>query len=207
MGAEAPCTLHFDGQVAEGKALFETSEILFRPRVRGGLRLAVPLRAIRTASAEAGVLRLGWGTESAEFHLGAAAAKWLEKLQNPRGRLDKLGVKAGQRVALVGKLEDSFAAELAARGARVGAATAREPADIVFLAAERPEALSELAGLARQIRKDGAIWVIRPKGAGSAVGESDIFDAAKAAGLVDVKVVAFSETHSGAKLVVPVSKR
>src|SRR5215471_10677397 len=98
MGAEAQCTLHFDGQVAEGKALFETKEIIFRSKVRGGLRLAVPLDAIRTASAEAGVLRLGWREQSAELHLGAAAAKWLEKLKNPKGRLDKLGIKAGQRV-------------------------------------------------------------------------------------------------------------
>src|SRR5262245_34507132 len=209
VGAEAACILHFEGQTAEGKALFETEEILFRPRLRGGLRLVVPLKAIRSASAQAGVLRLAWGTSSAELHIGPAAAKWLEKIKNPKGRLDKLGVKAGQRIALagaVGAIDDGFAEELAARGADVVPASARAPADLIFFVAEKREALNKLATIKMQIVSNGAIWVLRPKGSAE-IGERDVFDGAKAAGLVDVKVVAFSEKLSAAKLVVPLASR
>jgi len=187
--------------------LFEADEIVFRPRLRGGLRLKVPLRMVRVASAEGGVLRLQWGESMAELQIGAAAAKWLEKLKNPKTRLEKLGIKAGQRVALVGEMEDGFADELAAHGAHLlGTPTAKAPADVIFFAVESRQALGKLAILAKQINKNGAIWVIRPKGS-AAIGERDVFEAAKAARLVDIKVVAFSMTHSGAKLVIPVDKR
>lgn len=37
--------------------------------------------------------------------------------------------------------------------------------------------------------------------------ERDVMEAAKAAGLVDVKVARFSETHTAEKLVVPIAQR
>jgi hypothetical protein len=203
MGAEAACTLHYDGQATEGKALLESEEILFRPSRRGGPRLSVAHKAIRKASARAGVLRLEWDAGTAELHLGDVAEKWLAKLQNPRGRLDKLGVKAGERVVLVGAFDDGFAAELEARGARLGGPGARA----LFYAVDKPAALGKLAELKKRIDKDGAIWVVRRKGAEAPVREAEVRDAAKAAGLVDVKVVAFSETHTAEKLVIPVSAR
>jgi len=208
MGAEAPCTLRFEGETAVGKALLETEELLFRPGERGGRRLVVPLREIARAEARDGVLRIGWGAASADFVLGAVAAKWLEKIKNPRSRLDKLGIKAGQRVALVGAVEEGFAAELEARGAAIAAASARAPADVVFLAADRRAALSRLASLVRERRlaRNGAIWVLRPKGV-VAIVEADVREAARAAGLVDVKVVAFSATHTAEKLVIPLDRR
>ncbi|PYR70118.1 MAG: hypothetical protein DMF88_03745 [Acidobacteria bacterium] len=51
-----------------------------------------------------------------------------------------------------------------------------------------------------------AIWVIRPKGS-QQISESDVMKAGKAAGLVDVKVARFSETHTAEKFVIPVSRR
>jgi len=50
------------------------------------------------------------------------------------------------------------------------------------------------------------IWAIWPKGQ-KHIGEGMIRDAALAQGLVDVKVMAFSETLSGLKLVIPIAKR
>ena len=37
--------------------------------------------------------------------------------------------------------------------------------------------------------------------------QADVLNAGKAAGLVDVKVVRFSETHTAEKLVIPVARR
>ena len=48
---------------------------------------------------------------------------------------------------------------------------------------------------------------MRPKGKDTPVTETDARKAGLAAGLVDVKVAAFSPTHSALKFVIPVAKR
>lgn len=201
MGAEAPCTLHLDGKKAAGKALLETEELVFRSP---SLRLVVKLASIGTLRAEDGVLHVGWDAREAAFELGPAAAKWLEKIKNPKSRAEKLGIKAGQRVALVGGADEALGKEIAARGATVGAL--RAETDIIFYFAESRAALDKLAALAKKLKKDGAIWVIRPKGVES-ITEKDVLSAGRASGLVDVKVAAFSPTHTAEKLVIPVNRR
>jgi hypothetical protein len=52
----------------------------------------------------------------------------------------------------------------------------------------------------------GAIWIIRPKGRPE-ISERATMAAGKAAGLVDVKVVGFSPTHTAEKFVIPVNAR
>jgi len=52
----------------------------------------------------------------------------------------------------------------------------------------------------------GALWIVRPKGT-AAISDADVIAAGKIAGLVDVKVVRFSDTHSAEKLVIPLAKR
>jgi hypothetical protein len=54
--------------------------------------------------------------------------------------------------------------------------------------------------------RDGAIWVIRPKGV-KTITEADVMTAGKAAGLVDTKVVRFSDSHTAEKLVIPLARR
>jgi hypothetical protein len=56
------------------------------------------------------------------------------------------------------------------------------------------------------MKRDGAIWVIRPKGS-PAISEGDVRKAGRNAGLVDTKVARFSETHTAEKLVIPVNRR
>ena len=76
----------------------------------------------------------------------------------------------------------------------------------MFCAIESRAALQKLPELARRIKRDGAVWTIRPKGS-PLVSESDLMKAGRAAGLVDVKVVRFSETHTAEKFVVPKKMR
>jgi len=66
--------------------------------------------------------------------------------------------------------------------------------------------LAKLAALERAIRRDGAIWVVWPKGQAH-IKEDMVRAAALARGLVDVKVCAFSATLSALKLVIPLAKR
>jgi hypothetical protein len=54
--------------------------------------------------------------------------------------------------------------------------------------------------------RNGAIWVVHPKGKG-ALKDTEIFAAAKTLGLVSTKVARFSETHTAEKLVIPVAHR
>jgi hypothetical protein len=155
--------------------------------------------------AKAGALRVMFPGGLAVFAIGDAAPKWAAKILNPPSRLDKLGVKPAQVVLVLGVKDETFAAELEARGARVltrpGAA-----ADIIFYAADTRAALDQLVPLQKHVKRDGAIWVIRPRGAAT-IGEADVMKAGKAAGLVDVKVARFSDTHTAEKYVVPVAKR
>ena len=64
-----------------------------------------------------------------------------------------------------------------------------------------------LPDLAVSIKPNGAIWVVSPKGKGAAIKDTDVMSAAKASGLVDTKVVSFSDTHTSLKLVIPVANR
>jgi hypothetical protein len=202
MGQEARCTLTFGRTKAEGKALLETDALIFRG---GDVRLSVPYRDITSVTATAGALRVESGSGVAVFAIGSAAAQWADKIRNPPSRLDKLGVKPGAVVIVLGVEDDAFAAELAAREAQVLTRLGGE-ADVVFLGAERRERLEKLVSIQRHLKRDGAIWVIRPRGI-DAITERDVMQAGKVAGLVDVKVARFSDTHTAEKFVIPVSRR
>ena len=202
MGQEARCTLTFGRTKAEGKALLETDALIFRG---GDVRLSVPYREMTSVTATDGALRVESGSGVAVFAIGPAAAKWADKIRNPPSRLDKLGVKPGTAVILLGVEDDAVPAELAARGAHVSSRLSGE-ADIVFLGADRRDRLEKLVPIQRHLKRDGAIWVVRPRGI-DAITERDVMQAGKAAGLVDVKVARFSDTHTAEKFVIPVRRR
>lgn len=123
-----------------------------------------------------------------------------------RSRLDKLGVKPAMRVAVLGVTERDFLPELKQRTRDIATARPRANTAMIFLAVEDAAPLKRLATLQRSIRRDGAIWVLWPKGQ-KHITEDMVRGAALAHGLVDIKVVAFSERLSGLKLVIPVARR
>jgi hypothetical protein len=191
MGRELQCRVDFGKQSCIGKVLLETSEVLFRG---GGLRLTIPFQHIRSMSAGGGKLTVRFadqanGENSAIFYLGEQAEKWEARIRNPPGRLDKLGVKPGMKVRLIGPQDDDFRRELLQREAVV----TRSGPKLVFLTVRKKDDLIELAHLT-----DGRVWVVYPKGI-EAVRESDVRAAGLAAGLVDIKVCAFSPTHTALK--------
>ena len=201
MGNEAQCRVEIGGEAADAKALLETEELI----VRGALRAKIPFREAKDVAAEGGVLRLRWNDSDVRVHVGRDAAKWAEKIRNPKSVLEKLGVRPRQRVSVIGSVEEAFLAELERGGADLSRRQRRD-SDIIFFAANARDDLARLGELRKSLAPAGAIWVLRPKG-GGAISESDVMAAGKAAGLVDVKVVRFSDTHTAEKLVIPVSKR
>ena len=206
MGREAVCHAQRGTKRSKGKALLETSELVFRSEVRGEMRVVVPFKEITTLKADGPQLRLKWPGGNLTLELGTAVAStWAEKIRNPPSRLDKLGVARDMRVAIVGKMDADFLKELKQRGAHVEQKP-KSPVTIVFFAAEARDDLARLVALQEMIAPDGAIWVLRRKGS-AAISERDVMSAGKAAGLVDTKVAAFSPTHTAEKLVIPVARR
>jgi hypothetical protein len=116
-----------------------------------------------------------------------------------RPRLDKLGVKPGMRVAVLGVFDLDFIAELAGRAGTVLRRAAGE-CDLVFLAVSHRDDLGRIAALVPRLRRDGALWLVRPRGHPD-VTEAEARRAGLDTGLVDVKVVRFSETHTAEKFV------
>ena len=202
MGAEAKCTATISGKKAVGKALLETDELIFRG---DDLRLTIPYKSVSSIDVKDGVLHVAWLSGVASFELGPSAVKWADRIRNPPSRIDKLDVKPGQLVLFVGIRDATLREEIETRGATV-VARPIAPVDAVFVAANERSDLRRLATVQNFLKRDGAIWVIRPKGS-SSISENDVMSAGRNAGLVDIKVVRFSETHTAEKFVIPVSKR
>ena len=202
MGYETACVLTLDGRRYRGTARLEQKDLAFR----GEVRLDIPFSQIVELQARDGSLVFGFAGRRAAFEIGPAADKWAGRIANPPSRIDKLGVKAGMRVLVVGVDDPSLARDLDARGvSRVEGRAA--DLDAVFFGARSAVDLRRLPQMVSRLRPNGAIWVIRAKGRAAPVSEAESMAAGKRAGLVDVKVVSFSETHSAEKYVIPLAKR
>jgi hypothetical protein len=185
MGQELKCRVEFGEQSSEGKALLESTEIVFR----GGFRLKIPLQGIQSMQAADGRLKIRFPEGLAVFHLGEKAEKWADRIRNPPSRVDKLGVKPQSKVKLIGKYDEDFRRELANRGAVL----VKSKPDLAFLAVKQKDELVELAYLT-----DSPVWIVYPKGQKS-ITENDVLAAGRAAGFSDIKVCAFSPTHTALK--------
>lgn len=203
MGLERDCAARIGRARHEGRAQLESEEIRFRS---GELRLVIPFRSIRSIAVRGGRLEIAHGDAKVVLELNDQAERWAERIRSPKGRLDKLGVKPGMRVATIAVADDAFAGELAERGARSVSGRGASACDLVFLGATTAADLDRLPALRERIMPDGAIWVVWPKGRPE-LREDDVRREALAAGLVDVKVVAFSAALSGLKLVIRRAER
>ena len=201
MGAEAQCAVTFNRQTSTGKALLETNELIFR----GDFRLKIDLRSITALDAKSGALKIVWPGGTATFALGDKALSWAEKIRHPKGLLEKLGIKPGQRVVVLHARDEGFASQLRDAGASVSTRAVKD-ADAIFLGAETLAGLAGMRQLVAHIKRDGAIWTVTPKGK-TGIKDIDIIGIAKAAGLVALKVVSVSETHSANKFVIPKGQR
>lgn len=192
VGAEVECVAQHAGQRGEGKAMLESDKLLFR----GAFRLAIPLAEAKPR-VDGDDLVVTWPGGSASFALGAKRAQaWARKILHPPTRLDKAGVAAGTRVALLGVGEKGFAAEVRAAGAKL----VREGAEVTFVQVDEPDGLKALPRLADALPEGGALWILSPRGRPE-IADTVVMAAAKKEGLVDVKVMRFSETHTALKLV------
>ncbi len=201
MGLDTTCSATFKKQTSTGRVQLETDYVLFR----GDFRVKLPLTSITAVSAKAGRLSLQSAEGTLALDLGNAADKWASKIRSPKTRVEKLGVKPGARVSIVGLDDDAFVDELKQAGADVSTRMRRH-SDQIYVAVESAKDLTRFATVVSSLAQDGALWAIRRKGLKDA-SEAATMAAGKAAGLVDVKVARFSETHTAEKFVRPLASR
>ena len=180
-----------DGE-SDGKLLWEHPKLIFRGAVRGIFQ-GHALRDLRVEGADL-VL-----TDGTRFTLEPGEAdKWLHAIQNPPGRLDKLGVKTGQTVVVQGLDDAEFLDELSTR---VEPVEAYENVDLLFLGVEDLADFDQLEDLIGGLAAKGAVWIVAEKGRGAPLKDTEILAAARGQGLVDTKVCAFSKTHTALRFV------
>lgn len=136
----------------------------------------------------------------------SAKARAPERDYSHRLLIDKLGVKQGQKIAVLGVERAEFLMELATRVPEYSRGKRVNEADLIFFSAEAVADLAQLNSLGRSIQKNGAIWVVYPKGR-KHIREIDVITAGKAGGLTDNKVCSFSATHTALRFCIPVAQR
>ncbi|MBI3005602.1 MAG: DUF3052 family protein [Ignavibacteriales bacterium] len=130
-----------------------------------------------------------------------------ERDYSHRALIDKLGVKEVSKVSVIGVDDAEFLKQLHDRASDISFGRLARESDFVFFSADSTLELKKLRNLKRFLKMDGAIWIVSLKGKLARIKDLDVMRAAKSAGLVDNKVVGFSETHTSLKLVIPLAKR
>ncbi len=192
MGKEANVDAVFADGADAGRLQYEPPKLIFR----GVARRVFEGEALKGVRAEAGELVLADGSR---FRLGEKASRsWADAILNPKGRLEKLGLKAGAAIGIANLADPDFVAELAAAG---HAPTSGGGLDLLFYGADSAAELEGIAGLLPRIAERGALWIVSLKGKLARVKDVEVMAAGKACGLVDIKVCAFSETRTALKFV------
>jgi hypothetical protein len=186
MGKEAEVRAVFADGEDFGRLQYEAPRLVFR----GAGRRVFQGDDLLGLRAEDGDLVLANG---ARFALGPKAAPaWAQAIANPKSRLDKLGVKPGHRVGVLNLADEALAPELAARDA--APVSDHHELDILFYGADTPAELDRIPALIPALAPNGALWIVSRKGKAATIKDVEVMAAAKAHGLVDNKVVGFSET-------------
>ena len=202
MGRELQCRAKFGGKWIEGKALLETSEIIFR----GDLRLKIPFTELESVVARNGELHLKWSGQSAVLELGEQAEKWAHIILHPKSTADKLGIKPGLTISALHLPDDATMQDARKMAAAFSDSKPLKNSDVIFFGATTASELGSLKKLLPSLATTGAVWVVYPKGQ-KEITELQVLNAGRAAGLVDVKVVSYSSTHTALKFVRPKDKR
>ena len=188
MGLEAECELVQGGQTVHVRALLESHELI----LRGAVRKTLKFPDITNPHVVDG--RLVFETGGAPYTLAlppGQADKWLKKLTTePPSLAQKLGIDAAHK-ALVHGTTDDEAVKVALEGATTDD---RAEARLGVIIALDPSQLAAATDALIHALPHAHLWVIYPKGAGSALPESAVRSHMQALGYVDTKSCAVSQT-------------
>ncbi len=130
-----------------------------------------------------------------------------ERDYSHRSLFDKLGVAEGSRVALLGKHDDEFTAALNSLLAKSPSTRLVGAYDLIFLRVGALRDLARIAAAAKHLVPNGGLWIFHPKGRGASPSDSQVRAAGLAAGLVDNKISAYTQTHTATRYVIPRDRR
>ena len=149
MGLEATCVARQGRRRATGKARLEQEALYFR----GNLCFTLKLAEMETVEARRGTLRVTTSEGVTSLELGADAEKWALKIRYPRSLIDKLGVKPGARVSVLGVRDRAFWEQLEARTDDIGHGRVRRESDVVVFGLTRKSELPRLSRFRAPIKK------------------------------------------------------
>lgn len=206
MGLEASCSIRLGRKTYPGRVHLDGERLAFRGSVKIDLKLGT-IKAVEVG--KGGALAVTHAGPDITLLLGdrATAEKWALKIRHPRSLADKLGLKTGSRVAVLGVDDPAFLREAAERIGTPPATRLRKNLDCIFLAVDSAAGLAKMKLLKRHLQPAGGIWVVSRKGKTATIKDIDVMQAARAAGLVDNKVCSFSATHTALRLVIPLAAR
>jgi hypothetical protein len=226
------CLAELGDQRGRGTLTLDEDQLQFA----GTFCVTLQLSDVTAVRVHRGRLEVVWPRGQAAFDLGRAAQEWAEAMSTRRSLLDKLGVKPGAVVIVAGVDDFEFRRQLRERagavldwhqalaafahprgvrgggrhGAPNAAGQAAPPAtagaDVIFLGLRQPADLQLLERAEPLVARDGAVWVIHPR-SDQLIGHAEVLAAARAAGLLDIKVVRFSDTLTARRFVVPPARR
>lgn len=113
--------------------------------------------------------------------------------------IDKLGIRQSSKVSVINIVDRTYWQQLKGRTSDVHKQPVEE-SDFIFIQVNNKKEVEKLSKLKLFLKQTGALWIVHPRRS-KVVTERDVLQAGLAAGLVDVKVVRFSDTHTAHKFV------
>jgi hypothetical protein len=177
--------------------------------LRDELKLSIPLKDVRDVATKDGQLTIKWSDDKIVLRVGDKAAKLADKILHPPSLLDKLGIKLGHVVSIIGFDDQAFLRDIRKRTESVVVGSIQPQSDVVIFRPATKADLKRLKTLQKSLKRDGAIWVLRTKGSKNPADatEMDVINTARDSGLVDVKISAFSDELTAMKVVIPKARR
>lgn len=203
MGTELITRIRIGSKLFKAKVLLETNEII----IRGDEGMKIHFSAMKSISVKNNSLGFTFAGKSIKIALGDKAGKWFSKIKNPKSLIDKLGVKPDSKVSLLNISDKKFHAELKKRTKDISIGKMVKGSDYIFYEANGPKAVEQLSSLKQYLNPNGGIWVVSKKGKSATIKDIEVMAIGKKCGLIDNKVVGFSDTHTALKFVIPVAER
>ena len=151
MGQDVHCIATWNGRRSIGTASLETDDILFR----GEFRLRIPFKTVTDLTSDEGRLTVTIAEGTAIFNLGVRAQQWAERIRNPKGVLDKLGIKPEMLVSVLGVTDQWFLDELTTRVDDLHVGKVARSSDVIIVAINTPSDLTLFERLQASLKKDG----------------------------------------------------
>lgn len=196
MGLEKDTVVFVGGRSHACNVHLEPTEIV----CRGDLGRKFALAELRELAVDGARLAFVVGKERIAIELGKSAATWLERIRNPRSRVQKLGVTAGMKVCVLGAADAEAIDEVAAVLGESPKTRLAAGTDVVLLFCAEPDDLARLPMVEPKLADKGAVWVLWPKGRKD-FAHDHVVAAGKTAGLSITKSMGFSEVLTGLRLV------